>query len=377
MSKPKKFVYKNNLVNLSNSIIKHFTGLSFHETMGDIDDLLKGHEKVALLLFDGSGTSLIRKHLDKDSYIRSHYYKTIHSVYPPTTVAATTSLLSAKYPVETGWLGWCVYLQEYDCNIDYFSNKCHETGICYEPDTRNKLILKDICPYTDIFTIIRDNSDYKAIDLKCYPVYEEGFKDFNEMISQINSNLKSLDKGFLYAYNILPDKEIHTEGTSSNKITEIFKDIDQVVKEVTLANPDTLFLVLADHGLIDINYIDISEQEDIYNTLLRPISLEGRTTAFFVKKGKKALFKRLFNKYYGKDFYLLSPKQALKLHVFGEGKPNEHYYDFTGDFISISHSHYTFISRKSYIGKEPNNYKASHAGYSKEEDQIDISVFNR
>ena len=97
---------KNSLVNLSNSILKHFEAESFHESIPAIDNLLKGHKKIVAVLFDGMGQNIVRKHLKEDSFIRTHYVTTINSTFPPTTAAATTAFLTGKYPIETGWLAW-------------------------------------------------------------------------------------------------------------------------------------------------------------------------------------------------------------------------------------------------------------------------------
>ena len=61
------------LVNLSNSILKHFGANYFHESIPEIDNLLKGHDKVVAVLFDGMGQNITRLHLKENSYIRSNY----------------------------------------------------------------------------------------------------------------------------------------------------------------------------------------------------------------------------------------------------------------------------------------------------------------
>ena len=114
-------VYNNNsLVNLSNSILKHFGVEPFHDTIPEVDELLKGHKKVVAVLFDGMGQNIVRMHLKENSFIRSHYMTTINSTYPPTTAAATTAFLTGKYPIETGWLAWDEYIKDYDRNIILF-----------------------------------------------------------------------------------------------------------------------------------------------------------------------------------------------------------------------------------------------------------------
>ena len=56
-----KVYNENSLVNLSNSILKHFCVETFHNTIPEIDELLKGHKKVVAVLFDGMGQNIVRK----------------------------------------------------------------------------------------------------------------------------------------------------------------------------------------------------------------------------------------------------------------------------------------------------------------------------
>ena len=119
---------QNTLVNLSNSILNHFGTNPFHDTIPEIDALLKGHKKVVAVLFDGMGQNITRLHLKENSYIRSNYVTTINSTFPPTTAAATTAFLTGKYPVETGWLGWTEYFKDYDRNIILFTSTDYNTG---------------------------------------------------------------------------------------------------------------------------------------------------------------------------------------------------------------------------------------------------------
>ena len=126
MKKEQPFLFETHneksLVNLSNSILKHFGVNPFHDTIPEIDEALKGHDKVVVVLFDGMGQNIVRKHLNKDSFIRSNCVTTINSTFPPTTAAATTAFLTGKYPIETGWLGWCEYFKDYNRNIILFKS---------------------------------------------------------------------------------------------------------------------------------------------------------------------------------------------------------------------------------------------------------------
>ena len=115
--------YRRCLVNLSNSILKRFGAETSAGTLPPADRFLEGkHRNTVVLLLDAMGTSILEKHLARDGFFRSHLVGSFDSVYPPTTVAATTSMLSGLYPNEHGWLGWDVYYPQIGKNVTVFKN---------------------------------------------------------------------------------------------------------------------------------------------------------------------------------------------------------------------------------------------------------------
>ena len=115
--------YDHCLVNLSNSILKKFGAETTAKTLPLADRILAGaHRNVVLLLLDAMGTRILEKHLDPDGFFRSRLAGSFDSVYPPTTVAATTSVLSGLYPNEHGWLGWDMYYPQLNKNVTVFTN---------------------------------------------------------------------------------------------------------------------------------------------------------------------------------------------------------------------------------------------------------------
>ena len=96
---------------------------------------------------------------------------------------------------------------------------------------------------------------------------------------------------------------MHATGIDSFKVHRIIKRINRIVRRLAKANPDTLFLSFADHGHINVKFLDICEHEDLYALLDKPISFEKRTPTFFIKEGANKQFEELFNKYYGEHFF--------------------------------------------------------------------------
>ena len=364
-------VYNNNsLVNLSNSILKHFGAESFHESIPEIDNLLKGHKKVVAVLFDGMGQNIVRKHLKENSFIRTHYVTTINSTFPPTTAAATTAFLTGKYPVETGWLGWTEYFKEYDRNVILFRNIDYNTG----EEIPGENIADKFFPTTKVFSLI-EKTGTRAFNISRYPIQNDGPKSLLITgVNKLTKTLKENDSCFIYFYWDSPDREMHDTGIDSFSTHYQVKKAQRFMKKVVKKNPDTLFILLADHGHVNVKFLDICEHQDIYSLLSKKVTLEKRTPSFFVKEGKLEEFKVLFNKYYGEHFELLTKQEALHINLFGEGEHANGVEEVIGDYVAISHDEYGLLASKelSFLGA----FKGHHAGGTKEERLIDISVFN-
>src|SRR5574344_630816 len=149
MNKPN---YKNCITKLSKSILKHYGVKPFHDSIKEIDDLLANKKKVIVFLFDGMGKVVLEKHLPEDSFFGKNIILNIKSTLPPTTVASTTSFLSGKFPIETGWLGWSLYFKDYNRNIDVFTNADDQTGEI----VADKNIMTQKAPYKTIAELINE-----------------------------------------------------------------------------------------------------------------------------------------------------------------------------------------------------------------------------
>ena len=362
---------KHNLVTFSNSVLKHFGVTPFHQTEKAIDKALKGHKKVALILFDGMGRNIVRKHLSEDSYIRKHYLTTIYSTFPPTTTAATTAFLTGKYPIETGWMAWAQYFEKYQRNIILFKNTDYNSEEKVEPAN----IANTELPIETIFDLInKNNKDVRAFDVKRFPIDLDGPKTLKSFERRINKELKNLNQGVIYFYFDSPDRNMHMLGINDKRINEIVNRINDLVERVCKENEDTLFFTFADHGHINVKFLDICEHDDLYSLLRAPMSFEKRTPVFYVKEGKQKEFANLFNKYYGEHFILMNKQEALDSQIFGEGNVNKKCEAFLGDFVATSFDKYCLYASKEMAKFQV--FKGHHAGNTIEEMQIDVSAYN-
>jgi len=369
-----KFENINTIVNLANSILKHYGADTFHNTIPKVDEVLKDHKKVVVMLFDGMGNALIKKHLKENGFVRRHYLHTMEATFPPTTVASTNGFLSAKFPIENGWFGWRQYFDEYQTPIKVFLNQDCNTGAIIR--NRNNSILMEKCPYNSICKLIEKASPMtKAYDMKWAKAGDpEGNKTLIGGARRLSKALKH-ENCFVYFYWGNPDHLIHEKGTGSYLVKLMMRHIEAFIKHMVKKHPDTLFLTIADHGLTNTSFIHIYEHSDLVSCFKKEPTFEGRATNFFINDGDKKRFEDLFDKYYGDKFILLNKDEYLSKHVFGSGDLLRSAESFLGDYLAIAISDQSFMLDKAIEKKM--KLKAHHAGFTKEEMLIDISIFNQ
>ena len=360
-----------NLITFSNSLLKHFGVKTFHQSEPEVDAILKGHKKVVVMLFDGMGQNIIKMHLKENSFMRQHFLCTINSTFPPTTTAATTAFLTGKYPIETGWMAWAQYFEKYQKNIILFKNVDYNNEQKVEPEN----IAHTELPIKTIFKLIKEkNQDVPVFDVKRWPIDEDGPKSLKDFERRINKSIKDIDQCLGYFYFDSPDREMHQYGINAFRIHRYVKRINRMIERLADKNPDTIFFAFADHGHINVKYLDICEHNDLYSLIKPPVSFEKRTPTFFVKEDKKEEFKNLFNKYYGNHFLLMSKEEALESRIFGEGIINFKAIPFIGDYVATSKDEYCLFASKEMARMD--YFKGHHAGNTKEEMLIDITAYN-
>jgi predicted AlkP superfamily pyrophosphatase or phosphodiesterase len=362
--------YKRCLVNLSNSILKHFEADYYHSSLEEIDNILNSYnyKNVVLILNDGLGSSILDKHLSKGSFLIKHKLTDITSVFPATTTASTTSVTSGLTPIEHGWLGWYLYIKDIDKTIVTYLNTLKDTEI----KAADYNIAKTLMPYKSIFTNINEKDKYKAYGVSPYEDINYEFSKPDDMYEKIANLCRLEGKKFIYCYYNEPDNLMHDLGVNHSLVTSKIEYINNKIETMCSNLEDTLVIVTADHGLIDAEYIYLNEYPTIYDTLLRETSIEPRSTTFFIKEDKKDIFVSEFNKHFSEHFILLTKEEVINKELFGFGIENIRFKDCLGDFLAIA------ISNKSLVDKVPlNPLKGMHAGITIDEVLVPLIVIEK
>ena len=359
--------YNECLTNLACSIRKYF-GLDYkHNTLDYIDKILDEYQpkNVVTILCDGMGSIIMDRILNPDDFLIKHRIKPITTVFPATTVAATTSMMTGLNPVETGMLGWDSYYKELDKVITTFLN--YEKG-----DTECKP-LQEAIEYNKKYMIrktIMDeiNEKNSATGYTLFPFGENSYKDLNDMYQIIEDKCKEDGKKYIYAYDTDPDHTMHELGSDSKEVAEIVRDINKRVELLSQKLKDTLIFVVADHGHLNIDNILLDDYPDIVECLKRNTSIEPRAVNFFIKPNKKEDFVNRFNKYFGNDFDLHPMSDVIESKLFGDGEENIIFRDELGDYLAVAKTNKAII----YGGSEV--LKSQHAGYTDDEIYVPLIV---
>ncbi|MBO4864221.1 MAG: alkaline phosphatase family protein [Eubacterium sp.] len=379
--------YSRCLVNLANSILKKFGAETTADTLGIADEYLaKDYKNVVVLLLDAMGTSIIEKHLEEGGFFRSHLKDTYYSVYPPTTVAATTSILSGLYPNEHGWLGWDVFFPELSKNVTVYTNtdQMTEKSGAEPTDKNGKMewgedslmefkpaadynVSYKYIPYKNIIDKINDAGGTAYLSIPFAPPFPD---TLDKVIDHVKELCDEPGKKFIYAYWNEPDSTMHRTGTVSDETHNLIIEIEEKVNEFSEKLSDTLLIITADHSHMDSRNLCLLDYPEVTDCLVRMPSIEPRTLNLFVKEEYRDTFPDIFKRNFGENFLLLTKEEVIENKLFGTGTDREGLKDMIGDYVALSIADVSIFNTHIEAEMMP----GGHAGLTAEECRIPFVV---
>ena len=355
---------KNTLVNLGNSVLKKYGVPTFHSSIEKIDELLsKTNKRVCLILLDGFGKAIIEKNKHVCPFISSHIYHEFKSVFPPTTVAATNGLLHGKYPTETGFCGWTQYFKALDKYVNVFPSRVPITNELITPPVRETFF-----DNTTIIDLINDTQKYKAHAVMGIDFETEDGLDIDALFKEANNTMHLYD--FTYLYSTEPDHTMHGFGTTGPAVEEVISKLDEEVEKLVKAHEDTLFMLVADHGMKDTTNLYIEDYPDFYDSLEDKLQfIEGRFAAFRVKNKDK--FLKAYHDHFEDYFALYTKQELIDSEILGPKENiNKLCEETLGDYFLLATDRYTLANTKGFV------LIGNHAGTTPEETDICLAAFN-
>ena len=371
--------YKRSILSVTASVAAFFGAKTPYPPLEEIADALneKDTKNVVLLLFDGMGENLLKRHLPEDAFLRKHDFGPISTVYPSTTTAATTSLWTGIAPGEHAWLGWSLYFKEIGRQIDTFLGRDSFTGEKYAPLFPAEAYI----PFQTIYPSVNHACETHA--LFPFPTSAgKGAKNRitysgnSDLVKHIKSAAERNGKQLICCYNIEPDHTMHDWGVNALQTKTAFERANDISEKLSRElGGDTVFIVTADHGLVDVTEnIEISEIPEIMDTLIMPPSIEGRAASFFVKSSMKHIFLSEFKKRFENDFEILTHEEVFETQLLGLFPPHKKTSDFIGDFFVLAKGAKS-IKFSTPASKGGSDLIGQHAGLTEDEMLVPVILF--
>ncbi|MFU8785606.1 MAG: alkaline phosphatase family protein [Candidatus Izemoplasmataceae bacterium] len=359
--------YKKSIVNITATINEHFGNNTNHPSLPILkEELTKEYKHIVLVLMDGFGVNLLKAHLPNTALLNNAFKTTLTSVFPPTTTAATTAVLTGLTPYESGFLGWFQFFKDYDTYFTVFIEEdYYDSKKAIHPDLKTFFNRES---FIDQITKLRPEITGKIFFP--YPIDKAGYTSVEHGIKAYLDFTKKHDLTLSYFYIVEPDLTEHKTGIYSQETKVKAIELNNIMERLqALASQDTLVIVTADHGLTDVVPIDLFSDTELVETFEHNPSIEPRATTFFIKENQTKTFETLFNKKYGDFFTLYKKDDFLKTGLLGHGKKHPFVDTCLGNYISIATDVYFFEL------SQDKKHIAHHAGLKDDEMLVPLIFF--
>jgi len=359
--------YDDSILSIASSVLRHYGAEGCtHPSQPLLDEALKSNPRnVVVMLFDGMGVNLLQEHLPEDAFLRRHLAAPISSVFPPTTVAATTTIQTGMAPVEHGWLGWTLYFKEAGAAVETFSNRIAATG---KPASEKSLAEK-LLPTRSVIERVHEAApdvDAELVSMR------SRYHTISAALSCARTASICRKKGrhYIYCYWINPDHFSHQYGIHSWQVHRNILRINHEVEKMCGRLQDTVVAVTADHGLIDTKWVYLEDHPALCRMLSREPSMESRAASLCVQDGMQEEFRKQFREAFGDQFILLTGDEVLACGLLGEGKENPRVRGFIGDFLAIAVGGYS-------LGYHRRKHEliGMHAGMTRDELTVPLILY--
>ena len=366
-----------NIVNLMASILSATGGRSQYAELHCLDtQRLTNAQHIVLLVIDGLGFEFLQS-CSAGEAMRAHLKSSMTSVFPPTTASAVTTYLTGLAPRQHGLTGWFMYFKELDTVTTVLP---FTTRMGARPLTELGVTARSLLGHVPVFDAIDRNcfsvspaqiahSEFNRAhtgkaELKPYDSLLDFFAAIEDVVEQTNG------KTFTYAYWPEFDHLSHVKGVNSRAVKKHLAELDAGFEELLhrLKGTDTMLLVTADHGFVDISperIVSVSDHPDLRETLRLPLCGEPRAAYCYVPSDWRRAFLDYVDSELSEYAVCIESEALIEQGYFGPGVSHPGLRDRVGDYTLLMRDGYAI--HDTMPGEQPPAMIGMHGGCSSAE----------
>ncbi len=306
---------------------------------------VRAHRQVLLLVIDGMGLNYLRAHPQAENLNR-HLAGGMTSVFPPTTATAITTFLTGDAPQQHGLTGWHMYFRELGSIQAVLPARPRYGGAGLGDAGIDVSRLLGPRPFADrigvpAYTIspaFIAESDFNRAHLGASRLV--AYQGLDELLQRCAELLHAPGSKYLYAYWSELDGLGHRHGMWSEAAGRHLLELDQALGRLldAIAGTDTLVLVCADHGQIDVaaqRRISLDDHPLMSDCLVLPLCGEPRAAYCYLRPGREDEFDDYVRRELTEAADGLSSASLIASGWFGLGEPHPRLQERIGDRILL------------------------------------------
>ncbi|MFC0580876.1 alkaline phosphatase family protein [Micrococcoides hystricis] len=291
---------------------------------------LPSSSKYCIIMVDGLGHRLVKKHRGYLPFISKAEQRHIVAAYPTTTACSLTTLGTGVPPGTHGVLGYDVYDPDRDTVNNMLSGWDPTLDIASwqpAPTVFEQLLPTHVSPVTVSMPRFADSGLTRA------SLHSSDYRGANTMPARVRAAIEALNEPgnqLVYLYFDETDVAGHRYGVDSTQWREAAEEIDLWVRKFitglnkTKAGAKTTVYLTADHGMLDVpesGRIDLAEESWLTDQL-HTTAGDPRFLQLFLKPDvdPAALHAKLADRW-GKHAWVVTKEQMLSEGWFGEVPP--------------------------------------------------------
>ncbi len=339
-------------------------------------------QRIVLALMDGLGDCYLQRS-GIGTHMLARRQGALTSVFPSTTAAAVTTMMTGLSPAEHGLNGWVCRGHGRTGLFEPLPMVYHESRKALRhPLRRHRLfpyqtLYEDLgCPAFVISPAWLAETDFSLRHSRGAVI--AGYRTLDEIPELLAMALARMGpRGLAYLYLPHFDATAHDAGMGSDALRDVFLALDTCFARLdeTCRSADAMLAATADHGLIDApseDMICLGAVEAIVSALACPLWGERRAAFFKLAGGDLADFRALVERHWPNAIEWMSADELVASGRLGPGAPHRDHASRIGDGLMVPRGRGTIVMADS--PDAVHRMAAVHGGLTREEMDVPLLV---